>query len=418
MLPHPGTAWRRFEYDPTSSPLIEHPESGRRLERIRSIDVARGAVMVLMALDHVRVYAGVPAGGPTPGLFFTRWITNFCAPAFFFLAGTGAYLYARQIENKPALARWLLVRGLWLVLLELTVIRVGWTFNFDYAHYVLGGVIWSLGWCMVLMSGLVFLPLSVIGGIGVAMIGLHNAVVPFLAQSDPRIAAGEAPWLWRVLYVGGPVSADAPLILLYSVIPWIGVMAAGYAFGAVMRMEPRRRDRICIALGLGAIAAFLVLRGTDLYGDPRPWSRVPDGPGPVAPSWIRFINTSKYPASLSFLLMTLGPMLLLLPLFERMRGRLATALAVFGRVPLFFYLLHIPIIHLTALLLSWVRHDGGIGWLIGNHPVAVDSPPDGYRWSLGRLYLVWMLVVVALYGPCRWFAVLRSRRAGGILRYL
>ncbi|MFL5607012.1 MAG: DUF1624 domain-containing protein [Gemmatimonadaceae bacterium] len=418
MLPQPRTASTRFAYQPESSLVAAQSDTGRRRERIRSIDVARGVVMVLMALDHVRVYAGVPAGGPTPALFFTRWITNFCAPAFFFLAGTGAYLYGRQIENRPALARWLLVRGLWLVLLELTVIRFAWTFNFDYAHYVLGGVIWSLGWCMVLMSALVFLPLSVIAGVGVAVIALHNAVMPLVAQSDPRIAAGQGPWLWNVLYFGGPITSDAPLILLYSIIPWIGVMAAGYAFGAVMRMEPSRRDRICIALGASAVIAFLVLRGTDVYGDPRPWSRAPDGARNMAPSWIRFLNTAKYPASLSFLLMTLGPMLLLLPLLERARGRLATALAVFGRVPLFFYLLHIPLIHVTALLLSWSRQDGGGGWLIGNHPVAVGPPPDGYQWGLGRLYLVWLLVVVALYAPCRWFAVLRARRPEGILRYL
>jgi uncharacterized membrane protein len=422
MLPQPSTVSTRFEYQPESPPLVVQPEDGRWPERIRSLDVARGAVMVLMALDHVRVYAGVPAGGPTPALFFTRWITNFCAPAFFFLAGTGAYLYARQIENRPALARWLFVRGLWLVVLELTVIRFAWTFNFDYAHYVLGGVIWSLGWCMVLMSALVFLPLPVIAGVGVAVIALHNGVMPLLAQSDARIAAGEAPWLWNVLYFGGPLTSDAqggsPVILLYSIIPWIGVMAAGYAFGAVMRMEARRRDRFCLALGVGAIAAFLALRGLDVYGDPRPWSRVPDGARTVAPSWIRFLNTAKYPASLSFLLMTLGPMLLVLPLLEQARGRLATALAVFGRVPLFFYLLHIPLIHLTALLLSGARQDGGIGWLIGNHPVAVGPPPEGYQWGLGRLYLVWLLVVVALYGPCRWFAVLRGRRRSSLLRYL
>jgi uncharacterized membrane protein len=418
MLSQPRTASPRPEYQPESSLAPQPVDAGRRFERIRSLDIARGAVMVLMALDHVRVYAGVPAGGPTPALFFTRWITNFCAPAFFFLAGTGAYLYARQIENKPALARWLLVRGLWLVVLELTVIRFAWTFNFDYAHYVLGGVIWSLGWCMVLMSALVFLPLPVIAGFGVAMIALHNAVMPLVAQSDPRIAEGQGPWLLNVLYFGGQLSSSTPVILLYSIVPWIGVMAAGYAFGAVMRMEPRRRDRICVALGLGAVALFLVLRGVDVYGDPRPWSRVPGGAGNAAPSWIRFLNTSKYPASLSFLLMTLGPMLALLPLLERARGRLATALAVFGRVPLFFYLLHIPLIHITALLLSWVRQDGGIGWLIGNHPVAVGPPPDGYRWGLGQLYLVWLLVVVALYAPCRWFAVLRSRRPASVLRYL
>jgi uncharacterized membrane protein len=422
MPSQPRTASTQFEYQPASRITTLDPASTRPAERIRSIDIARGVVMVLMALDHVRVYAGVPAGGPTPALFFTRWITNFCAPAFFFLAGTGAYLYARKVENRGALARWLLVRGLWLVLLELTVIRFAWTFNFDYAHYILGGVIWSLGWCMVLMSGLVFLPLSAVAGIGVAVIALHNAVFPLLAASDPRIAAGEGSWLWNVLYFGGPLTNDArgasPLILLYSIIPWIGVMAAGYAFGAVMRMEPRRRDRICIALGVGALAAFLLLRGSDVYGDPRPWSLVPDNARNVAPSWMRFLNTAKYPASLSFLLMTLGPLILVLPVLERVRGKVAEVLALFGRVPLFFYLLHIPLIHVTALLLSAARHDGGISWLIGNHPVGVGPPPDGYRWGLGRLYLVWLLIAAALYYPCRWFADLRARRPGSVLRFL
>jgi uncharacterized membrane protein len=422
MLPNAQTASTHSEYQPPSRLRPNAAVPWGRTERIRSIDIVRGAVMVLMALDHVRVYAGIPAGGPTPALFLTRWVTNFCAPAFFFLAGTGAYLYARKVENRAALSRWLLVRGLWLVLLELTVLRFAWTFNVDYAHYMLGGVIWSLGWCMVLMSGLVFLPVSVVAAIGVAVIALHNAVFPLLAGSDPGIAAGHAPWLWNVLYFGGPLMSgpqgSSPLFLLYSIIPWIGVMAAGYAFGAVMRMEPRRRDRICITLGAGALGAFLILRGFDLYGDPRPWSRVPDGARNIAPSWIRFLNTAKYPASLSFLLMTLGPMFLLLPIAERARGRFADVLAVFGRVPLFFYMLHIPLIHVTALLLSLARHDGGSAWLIGNHPVLVDSPPDGYRWGLGRLYLVWLLIVVALYFPCRWFAELRGRRPDSLLRFL
>lgn len=424
MLPNAQSASTRSEYLPASPPAPAIGTlSGRGAgARIRSIDIARGAVMVLMALDHVRVYAGVPAGGATAALFLTRWVTNFCAPAFFFLAGTGAYLYARKIENRAALARWLRIRGLWLVALELTVIRFAWTFNFDYAHYMLGGVIWSLGWCMVLMAGLVFLPVPAVAAIGVAVIALHNAVLPSLAS----VAAGRGSWLWNVLYFGGPLTRGAegssPLILLYSIIPWIGVMAAGYAFGAVTRMEPRRRDRICVALGAGALIAFLVLRGFDLYGDPRPWSSVPPAEGArgAAPSWIRFLNTAKYPASLSFLLMTLGPVLLLLPVLERARGRLVDVLVVFGRVPLFFYLLHIPLIHLSALFLSLARHDGGAGraWLIGNHPMLVDSPPDGYRWGLGRLYLVWLLVVVALYFPCRWFADLRARRPDSLLRFL
>lgn len=390
--------------------------------RIRSIDLARGAVMVLMALDHVRVFAGVPAGGPTPALFFTRWVTNFCAPAFFFLAGTGAYLYASRIQSRPALARWLLVRGLWLVVLELTFLRFAWTFNVDYAHYMLGGVIWSLGWCMVLLAGLIFLPTAAVATIGIAVIVLHNALMPLLASHDASVAAGHAPWLWNALYFGGPLTSTdtstSPFFVLYSIIPWIGVMAAGYAFGAVMRMEPRRRDRICVMLGTGALAAFFALRVTDVYGDPRAWRTIPNGAHVIAPAWIRFLNTTKYPASLSFLLMTLGPLVLLLPTLERARSRFADAIIVFGRVPLFYYLLHIPLIHVVALLLSFARQDGGVPWLIGNHPAGIGPAPTGYTWGLGRLYLVWILVVVALYFPCRWFAALRARHPDSLLRYL
>src|SRR6476646_4504683 len=185
--------------------------------RIESIDIIRGAVMVLMAIDHVRVYSGLPAGGPTPGIFFTRWITHFCAPAFIFLAGTSAFLYGRRHAN---LSRFLLLRGLWLVLLELTVIRVGWTFNLDFTHYLLAGVIWVIGWCMVLMAGLVRLPVPVVGYGGLAVIALHNAVMPALVPRMP------AP-LRAVLYTAFQDPPIGPLVVLYSLIPWIGVMAAG-----------------------------------------------------------------------------------------------------------------------------------------------------------------------------------------------
>ena len=389
-----------------------------RPTRIRSIDIVRGAVMVLMALDHVRVFAGVPAGGPTPALFFTRWVTNFCAPAFFFLAGTGAYLYAQRIGDRRAVARWLLIRGLWLVLLELTVLRFAWTFNFDYSHYMLAGVIWSLGWCMVLMSAIVFLPLRAIAGLGVGIIVLHNAVFPVIAQTIPDVWDGGAPWYWKVLYFGGAIQPSGPegtaLIVLYSLIPWVGVMAAGYAFGSVMRMDAARRNRINLTLGAVCVAAFLLLRLTDVYGDPRPWHDATAR----APGVLRFLNTSKYPASLSFLLMTLGPMFLLLPVLERARGRLADALVVFGRVPLFFYLLHIPLIHLVAVFVSLIRQDNGISWLRGNFPVANGPPPPGYTWSLTLLYAVTVLVVVLLYFPCRWFAAQRAQRPDSWLRYL
>jgi uncharacterized membrane protein len=386
--------------------------------RIRSIDIVRGAVMVLMALDHVRVFAGVPAGGPTPALFFTRWVTNFCAPAFFFLAGTGAYLYSQRIGDRRAVARWLLTRGLWLVLLELTVLRFAWTFNFDYAHYTLAGVIWALGWCMVLMAGLVFLPLRAIAAIGVAIIALHNAVMPALASVVPSMSSENGSWFWRVLYFGGPVQlsgADgAVLFVLYSLIPWVGVMAAGYAYGRVTQMEPARRDRFNRMLGAALVVAFLLLRATDVYGDQRPWH----AGNAAAPALLRFLNASKYPASLSFLLMTLGPVFLVLPLLERVRGRFWKPLEVFGRVPLFYYLLHIPLIHVVAVIVSGVRHDGGMGWLRGNHPAFVGPPPDGYTWSLPLLYAVTVVVVALLYPACAWYARLRAQRPDSWLRYL
>jgi uncharacterized membrane protein len=387
-------------------------------QRLRSVDIVRGAVMILMALDHVRVFSGIPAGGPTPGLFLTRWVTNFCAPIFFFLAGTGAYLYARKAQSRGAVARWLAVRGAWLVLLELTVLRLAWTFNFDYAHYVLAGVIWSLGLSMIVMAALVFLPLPVIAAFGVGTILGHDAVASQLVRAFPQLATGGGPWYAALLYFGGPIQLDGPdgptLFVLYSLFSWVGLMAAGYAFGAVLRLDARRRDRILVGLGLGAVVAFLVLRGFDVYGDPRPWMGGTDG----RPGWMRFLSTSKYPASLLFTLMTLGPMFLAMPALERAQGAASDLLALFGRVPLFFYLLHIPLIHGVVMLVSIFRDDSGLRWLTGNHPVMIGPPPDGYRWSLPLLYAITVLCVALLYWPCRWYAEQRAARPQSWLRYL
>jgi len=374
--------------------------------RLASIDLIRGAVMILMAIDHVRVYSGLPAGGPTAGIFFTRWVTHFVAPAFIFLAGTSAYFYGRKHTD---LSRFLFVRGVWLVLLELTVIRVCWTFNVDFQNYMLAGVIWVIGWCMILMAALVRLRPRTLGIIGVAIIALHNAVVPWLINHVPL---GE---FWKILYIGffnGPVNGT-PLIVLYSIIPWIGVMAAGYAFGTVLTMEPARRNRICLRLGLGATALFLVLRALNLYGDPRPWSAT----GPM-PALLSFLNTTKYPASLSFLLMTLGPAIALIPLLDPARGRVARWLAVFGRVPFFYYVLHIPLIHALALVVSKIRTGSLDPWLFTNHPMANPPAPEGYTWSLGLLFLVWAIAVVMLYFPCRWYADLKARRNNWWLKYI
>ena len=379
--------------------------------RIASIDLIRGAVMILMAIDHVRVFSGVPAGGPAPGVFFTRWVTHFCAPAFIFLAGTSSFFYGRK---HAGLSRFLLIRGAWLIFLELTFLRLAWTFNFDFRHYEMAGVIWVIGFCMIIMSVLVKLPLPAIGAIGVLIIAGHNLLDPDLnaiLQNGSQVSA-----LWKILYVGfyaGPIHlGELNFVVLYSLIPWIGVMAAGYAFGQVLLMESKRRDRMCLIIGFAAIALFLVLRGFNLYGDPFPWHAGGRMPAPLA-----FLNTTKYPASLCFLLMTLGPTIALIPLLQRAGGRFARIITVFGRVPFFYYVLHIPLIHFLAIMISEVRSGSINPWLFANHPMGNPPPPPGYAWSLPLLYLVWAITIITLYLPCRWFAELKAKRGDSWLQY-
>jgi uncharacterized membrane protein len=381
------------------SVLTATPPVATGARRIASLDIIRGGVMVLMAIDHVRVFSGLPAGGPTPGIFFTRWVTHFCAPAFVFLAGTAAFLHGRRLGDRAALSRFLLVRGAWLVLLELTFLRLAWTFNVDYAHYVLAGVIWVIGWCMILLAGLVHLPLALVGAFGLVVIAGHHVLEGYV----PRLLESQNParLVWSLLYLG-PMAAGqtGPLVVLYSLVPWIGVIAAGYAFGAVMVTTPERRQGICRGIGVAAIGVLVTLRGTQMYGDPRPWDGL---------SVLGFLNTTKYPASLQFLCMTLGPVIALVPRLEQARGWLAQVLGVFGRVPLFYYLLHIPLIHVAACVVSLIRTGGVDPWLFANHPMMNPPPPDGYVWSLGLLYAVTAAVVVVLYVPCRWYAGLKAR---------
>jgi uncharacterized membrane protein len=374
--------------------------------------------MIVMAIDHVRVYAGVPAGGPTPGVFFTRWITHVCAPVFVFLAGSSAFLYRRSHADT---SRFLVTRGVWLVVLELTVLRLAWTFNVDVAHYEMAGVIWMIGWCMILLAALIKLPVGVVGAVGVAIIAGHNLLDAHVQALVPTLGDDAGSALWKLLYVGfyaGPIKlgASESLVVLYSIIPWIGVMMAGYAFGTILTLEPRRRDRVCLVLGVAATLAFVVLRAVNLYGDPRPWA----GPGPHGqmPAVLAFLNTTKYPASLDFLLMTLGPMIALIPLVERADGAVSRAIRVFGRVPFLFYVLHIPLIHALALAVSLIRTGEVTAWLFANHPMGNPPPPDGYAWSLPLLYLVWAIAIALLYVACRWFAELKRRRPDAWLRYL
>jgi uncharacterized membrane protein len=374
--------------------------------RIRSVDILRGAVIVLMAIDHVRVYSGLPAGGPSPGIFFTRWVTHFCAPAFVFFAGTSAYLYGLKL-SKGRLSKYLLTRGLLLVLLELTLIRFCWTFNFNYGQFMLAGVIWMIGWCMVLMAALVWLRPVAVGIIGLAIIFLQDvfALVPKLLPAGAQASFGR---FWEFIYPAG-LEGVPGVTILYVLVPWIGVMAAGYGFGAIVTMEPAKRRKICLSIGLGAIAAFLIV-GTILVSK--------NGSEDGAPPFIfQLLNQRKYPASQLFLLMTLGPVIALTPFAEKARGWLADVLTVFGKVPFFYYLLHIPLIHVSAIAVNEIMGIGGYTQAYNSAPY-VFMPPE-LRWNLGMLYLVFLIDVVILYFSCRWYVSYKfNHPEKKLLRYI
>jgi uncharacterized membrane protein len=383
-------------------------------QRIASLDLVRGVVMVLMAIDHVRVYSGVPAGGPSAGIFLTRWVTHFCAPAFVFLAGTSAFLYGRTIDNKSALARYLVSRGALLILLELTVIRFSWTFNVDYSSFLLAGVIWMLGWCMILLAALIWLPLWAIGTIGLAIMAGQD-----LLHMVPRVLPGALQSVWGFIYVGGqggPITlghGGPEVTVLYTIVPWIGVMAAGYAFGAIVTRDAASRRRLCLTIGLSATLLFLVFGVISTLMSSPPTATPLNGPPPF---WLRLLNQRKYPASQLYLLMTLGPTITLLALVDEAKGAIARFFETFGRVPMFYYLLHIPLIHAIALLV-WRLRDGSVNTNWFNTAPYVSVPPNA-RWSLLLLYVVFVIVVAILYVPCRWFAGVKRRRQDAWLRFL
>ena len=362
--------------------------------------------MVLMAIDHVRVYSGVPAGGPTAGVFFTRWVTHFCAPAFVFLAGTGAYFHGLNVGNRRTLSRYLATRGVMLVALELTVIRFSWTFNVHYSEFVLAGVIWMLGWCMVLMAGLVWFSTRTIAIFGL-LVMFGQQIFGLLPRALPAPIRDAIAPIWNVFYPSGSPGWEG-MTILYTLVPWIGVMAAGYAFGAILTREPSQRRRLCLGIGLSATALFVVFVGVFMAFGP--------GGDEDGPAIFRALNPPKYPASQPFLLMTLGPMIALLPSAERARGPIAGMFETFGRVPMFYYLLHIPLIHVTSLV-AWYLRDGSVHAERFATAPFVNMPPE-QQWGLGLLYLVFAIDVAILYVACRWFAAVKARRRDAWLRYL
>lgn len=391
------------------------PSAARRV-RLDSVDLLRGLIMIVMALDHTRDYFGDAAASPvnlattTIPLFFTRWTTNICAPVFFLLAGTGAY-FAMRRRTPAGLSRFLVTRGLWLIVLELTVMRFIIQFNVDYRATILT-VLWAFGWSMIALALIVRLPLAWVTTIGAAMVLLHN----LLDRVKPSMFGALAP-LWIVLHVPGPIVATPRVFMFaaYPLVPWIGVMALGFSLGRVLTWDVDRRRRFLLRAGCALTTAFVVLRALDRYGDPQPWS------SQQRPwfSLLSFLGTTKYPPSLLFLLMTLGPALLILYLADGGTPRWLRPALTFGRVPLFYFLLHFAIVHVLAVIACAIRY-GTVHWMFESPSLAhypVTQPP-GWPVSLPAVYLIWTLVVVLAYPACRWYASVKARRTDAWLSYL
>ena len=386
---------------------LGEPDSNRQ----PAIDALRGAVIVLMVLDHARDFFCSLAVRPTDlavasvPLFLTRWVTHFCAPVFVLLAGTAAFLYGGR-HTRQGLPGFLLGRGLWLILLELTVLRLCLVPDPGY-HLTILSVLWALGWSMVALAALCRLPPLAVAAIGLVLVAGHN-----LLDGVQVAGAGALAALWKVLHQPGfiPVASGRVVVVGYPLIPWVGVMALGFGLGQLLQLPPPERRPRLRWLGLAALLAFALLRGFNLHGDPRPWMSQPRG---VLFTVLSFFNTEKYPPSLLFLLMTLGPALLTLAALDAGKARrLAGVLVVYGRVPLFFFVIHLVMLRVASAPFAALR------W--GDRAFAL--PPAGHagnpEFPLWTAYLVWAAILLALYPLCRWFGRLKARRRARWLAYL
>ena len=378
--------------------------------------------MIVMALDHTRdfFHAGAMSFSPedlaktTPILFLTRWITHICAPTFVFLAGMGAFLRLQRGSSKADVSRFLWTRGLWLIFIELTVMRLAMNFTLDGRYLWLLLVLTALGVSMIVLAALIHLPMRVIAVVSIALIGLHN----LLDGIDASRFGAFAP-LWRILHQQGFFTlAGVPVVVGYPLLPWIGLMAGGFCFGEVLRFESARRRRVLVVIGATMMAVFVLLRTVNLYGDPVPWSQQAS---PVF-SALSFLRTTKYPPSLDFVLMTIGPALLLLAYFDKLGPDSRHPLVTIGRVPFFYYVAHFWAIHVIASVVAYVRYGGSsLRFLFAPLP-SMGGPrelfPPDFGYPLWVTYVVWVAVVAALYPLCRRVADFKARTAASWASYL
>jgi uncharacterized membrane protein len=390
--------------------------------RIQSVDALRGAIMMLMAIDHIRDYVAQSAQQflptdltrTTPAIFLTRWITHFCAPVFMLTAGLGAYFWmTRGHHSKGELSRLLISRGIWLIVLEVTILRLILLSQVSYtANPVLLIILWAIGISMIALAGLIYLPMRVIAAVSIAIIALHNLLDPV---SPDRF--GRAAWIWDILHQQNAFAFHGiTFATAYPVLPWIGVVAGGYCLGTVFEWDAHRRRSFLVRMGLALAAAFIVVRAVNIYGDPRPWSHQAS---PVF-TVLSFLNVTKYPPSLDFLLMTLGPALVVMAWLENFHFHFTNPLIVFGRVPFFYYGAHLLLAHLIAIGMNIARYGAKSFLLIA--PPSMGSPseffPVDYGFPLWTVYAVWVVVLLLLYPACLWFARLKQRRHDWWLTYL
>ncbi|RYZ96806.1 MAG: DUF1624 domain-containing protein [Sphingobacteriaceae bacterium] len=379
-------------------------------KRVESIDILRGIIMIIMALDHTRDFFMAQLFDPTDltkastGLYLTRFVTHLCAPAFVFLAGTGAFLSLNRGKTKKEASVFLFTRGLWLVILELTLVGFAWTFELDY-HFFNAQVLWALGFSMIALAALVYLPLPVIVAVGLIMIFGHN-MLDNVSPADFNKTGGI---IWQFLHVEGMVELNKNLhiYVLYPLIPWIGVMAVGYCFGVLFKLESAKRVKMLLAIGIGALIFFIVNRGINAYGDMHRWTDQHD----IIRTTLSFINVQKYPPSLDYLLITLGTLIVLLAVFEHVQNRFTNIVLVFGRIPLFYYVLHLYVLHSASVITQAILLPAG---------QAIETTPWESRqgFSLPVVYAIWLLLIFALYFPCRWYMKYKMTHKHWWLSYL
>jgi uncharacterized membrane protein len=388
--------------------------------RINSIDILRGIVMVIMALDHVRDFfhntiledGSSVATGPTdletttPALFFTRWITHFCAPIFVFLAGTSAWLM-KDKKTKAEISRFLLTRGFWLVLVEILIITLGWSFN-PFYNVIILQVIWAIGISMILLGLLIHLPFPVILGIGLLIVFGQN-LLDYPSVNKELKGGFLADLLYFSKFSAYSIDKNHIILIVYAFLPWTGVMILGYCFGKLFEpaVAPARRRKILLLMGTGLILLFIVLRLINRYGDPVPWSE--QSRGDVF-SFLSFININKYPPSLDFLSVTIGGGLIALPFLEQVAGPVTRFFRVYGRVPMFYYILHFYIIHMLVVIFFFIQGYSTDRIVVENNPFLFRPPEFGF--GLAGVYAVWIFVVAVLYPLCRKYDRYKTANSG------